>query len=59
MGGGGSLFFRDFCRFPPPPPTAYVDPLFINFSNFTRKVNKVFKGNPDFVSSLLYFVPVF
>ena len=51
----------------------YFDPPFINFINISfryckrlrnileipmlSEVNKVFKDNPDFVSSLLYFVP--
>ena len=47
----GHLFFRDFHR-PPPLP-------FINFSNFTREVNKVLKDNRNFIFSLLYFVPFF
>ena len=49
--GEGHLVFSRFLQTPPH--------LLIYFSNFTREANKVFKDNPNFISSLSYFVPVF
>ena len=50
----GDLFFHDFCK-----PIQLILTPFYNFSNFTREINKVLKDIPNFVSSLLYFVPIF
>ena len=52
-GGGGEGARIFFVIFQIPPPTLII------FSNFTRKVNKMLKDNPSFVSSRLYFAPVF
>ena len=53
-GGGGCIFFRDFCR----PPHLIFNPCLL-FSDSTREDNKMFKAYPIFVSAFLYFVPVF